>query len=459
MRALWVCTLIVFLLCIEVVGQGGQKFSYDSDLLPSTFFSDNRNRLRELMPENSVAVFFSSPVRNRANDVNYVYHQDPDFYYLTGYRDPDAVLFVFKEPVLLPTGNKISERIIVRKRNEKRELWTGRIATPEEVTGISGIIDAMTSDNNEAFKLPFKKFKKALLSKVPEGVVNDPYDPYELSDIMERIGKKLKFETGALEQFMASLREIKKPEELILLQKAVDISVEGHLRMMDSVRTGWLEYQVEAVGEYVFHHSGAEDIGYPSICGAAENGCVLHYEKNRRKAGDGDLILLDMGAEYHGYTADITRTLPVNGIFSEPQRSLYDLVWEAQKAGIDSCVAGKDFKAPHRAAMEVIQEGLIKLEIIKEKSQAKKYFPHGTSHYLGLDVHDPGNYEELKPGQVITVEPGIYIPEGSDCDPKWWNIGIRIEDDILITDKEPVNMSGTLPSRSDLLEKRLKSGK
>jgi Xaa-Pro aminopeptidase len=210
---------------------------------------------------------------------------------------------------------------------------------------------------------------------------------------------------------------------------------------------------VEAKGEYTFHYHGAEDIGYPSICGSAENGCVLHYEKNRRPLSPGDLILLDMGAEYHGYTADITRTLPVSGGFTAEQRAVYDIVLRAQEAGIRACKTGNAFREPHNAAYREVAAGLLELGLITTEKQAKQYFPHSTSHYLGLDVHDPGSYGVLEANQVITVEPGIYIPPGSPCDKKWWNIGIRIEDDILITPDGPENLSGKLPRDPEVIEK------
>ncbi|MFM7725764.1 MAG: M24B family metallopeptidase, partial [Flavobacteriales bacterium] len=338
----------------------------------------------------------------------------------------------------------------------------GRMATPGEVERISGAQEVRVSTESISLKVPFDQYKKVFVLRFPKGLEDDKSDAYDLFDLVKNIREEIgnqsaELDDFSLEKMVAGLREIKSKEELQLLQKAIDISVEGHLRMMDSVRAGWKEYQVESVGEYYFHHLGAEDVGYPSICGASENGCVLHYDKNRRTVTAGDLILLDMGAEYHGYTADITRTIPVSDSFTEPQRLLYELVWQAQQAGMDSCISGKDFRAPHRAALSVIEDGLIRLGIITKKEEARQYFPHSTSHYLGLDVHDPGGYGPLRPGQVITVEPGLYIPSDSDCDTKWWNIGIRIEDDILITEGVPVNMSGALPSRLDLLEKYLKS--
>jgi len=216
------------------------------------------------------------------------------------------------------------------------------------------------------------------------------------------------------------------------------------------------EYEAQAWIEFHARKNGSEYMGYPSICGGGDNACVLHYTHNRKILQEGELILVDMGAEYHGYTADITRTVPVSGTYSVPQRQLYELVWNAQQAGIKACTKGASFRAAHEEARKVIGEGLVALGIISKKSELDRYFMHGTSHYLGLDVHDAGTYGPLKPGVVMTVEPGIYIPEGSPCDPKWWKTGVRIEDDILVTDGEPVILSKALPSRWEDIEKVMK---
>lgn len=460
--------IVSFLWVISFVhrsaGQSNVPYSYDKDLLPAGFFSSNREHLRAMMPDSSVAVFFSAPVRNRANDVNYTYHQDPDFYYLTGFCDADAVLFVFKQPVKGANGGSINERLIIAERDERQELWTGRMADTKEASSISGIKDVVVSSDPDWAAFDYPSFGKVLHKRFPQGVVDDRSDAFDLFDLIKQFKTAVNYPSSndddfLLAKYTGKLRHFKAEPEVNMLRKAIDISIAGHLAMMDSAAPGMKEYQIEAVGEYTFHRLGAEDIGYASICGSSENGCILHYEKNRRTVEEGDLILLDMGAEYHGYTADITRTIPVKGTFTEPQRQIYELVWEAQQAGFKACLPGNDFKAPHRAALDVIEKGLLNLGIISEKAQVRKYFPHGTSHNLGLDVHDTGDNDSLRAGQVITVEPGIYIPEGSPCDPKWWKIGIRIEDDVLITENQPVILSESLPSTWQAVEQRMASGK
>jgi Xaa-Pro aminopeptidase len=224
---------------------------------------------------------------------------------------------------------------------------------------------------------------------------------------------------------------------------------------MRSVKPGMTEYQAQAIMEYHFKTNGSEYPGYPSIVGAAENACVLHYVTNLKLMNDGDLLLSDCAAEYHGYTADVTRTVPANGKFSPEQKIIYELVLAAQDAGIAACKPGAPFAAVDAAARAVVNKGLVALGIVKTEAEARKYFPHGTSHHLGLDVHDMGP-RTLDPGVVLTVEPGIYIPPGSNCDKKWWSIGVRIEDDILITPTGNQNLSASSPRTVADIEKMAK---
>ena len=251
------------------------------------------------------------------------------------------------------------------------------------------------------------------------------------------------------------LRAIKADEELALLQRAIDITAAAHVAVMEEVQPGWAEYEIEALIEYTFKREGAEYPGFPSIVGSGENSVILHYETNRRTTEPGDLVVIDIGAEYHGYSADITRTVPVDGTFTPEQRAIYELVYEAQQEAIDVVRAGSSFGAPHAVASRVLAAGLAELGLIVDPSDRQglgRFFMHGTSHYLGLDVHDVGPGGPLEPGTVITVEPGLYIPESADIDPKWWNIGVRIEDDVLVTEGDPVVLSAAVPSRRTRVE-------
>jgi Xaa-Pro aminopeptidase len=249
-----------------------------------------------------------------------------------------------------------------------------------------------------------------------------------------------------------ALRMVKAEEELILIRRAVDITAAAHREAMKSIEPGMYEYEAEAVIEYVFRKNGAESPGFPSIVGSGENSVILHYDSNRRQMRDGDVVVVDIGAEYRGYTADVTRTVPVNGVFSPEQRAIYQIVLRAQEAGIAAVRAGQPFAAPHRAARAVIVEGLKDLGLIENARDVGRFFTHGTSHYIGLYVHDVGTGGLLVPGTVITVEPGIYIRPAVDIDRKWWNIGVRIEDDVLVTDEDPVVLSAGAPRAIEAVE-------
>jgi Xaa-Pro aminopeptidase len=262
-------------------------------------------------------------------------------------------------------------------------------------------------------------------------------------------------EGTALRIALNDFRTTKTEEELALLRRAIDITADAHREVMRQVRPGWAEYQIEALVEYTFKRNGSEYPGFPSIVGSGENSTILHYETNRRTTEPADVVVIDIGAEYHGYTADVTRTIPLSGRYSPEQRAIYEVVYAAQEAGIRASRAGNDFRAPHNAAAQVLAEGLARLGLISSPNDMaglRRFFMHGTSHYLGLDVHDVGNYGPLTTGTVITVEPGIYIAAADDIDPKWWNIGVRIEDDVLITDGDPIILSAAAPRQIDEVE-------
>lgn len=265
--------------------------------------------------------------------------------------------------------------------------------------------------------------------------------------------KDYNFDINQLGSFMASLRENKTEEEILLIKKAVRISTQGQLEVMKAIHPEMTEREVQGIHQLVFKKYGAAHEGYPSIVGAGDNACVLHYITNDKTDLKNQLILMDLGAEYKGYTADVTRTIPVSGTFTPEQKALYQIVYDAQTAGINAAVAGASFTAISEATYEVVKTGLLELGLIQESKEYRRYLPHGIAHHIGLDVHDPGLYENLAPNMVITVEPGIYVPEGSPCDPKWWNIGIRIEDDILITAEGPVNLSKDAPRSWQEIEK------
>jgi len=255
-----------------------------------------------------------------------------------------------------------------------------------------------------------------------------------------------------LESILADRREVKTDEELDFLQRAIDITAAAHREAMRSIQPGRFEYEIEAVIEYVYHSRGAEYAGFPSIVGSGENSIVLHYESNRRRMQDGDVVVMDLGAEYRGYSADITRTVPVSGTFDESQERIYRAVLEAQQAAIAAVRVGASLQDLNTAASDVLAARLQDLGLLSSPSGLRRFFPHGVSHYLGLDVHDAGTYGPLRAGSVITIEPGIYIAPAEDIDARWWNIGVRIEDDVLVTEEGPVVLSGAAPSSVEEIE-------
>ncbi|MEP6750221.1 MAG: aminopeptidase P family protein [Bacteroidota bacterium] len=250
-----------------------------------------------------------------------------------------------------------------------------------------------------------------------------------------------------------ALRGIKTPEELELLRKAVEISAIGHAEVMKAIRPDMSEREIEGIHDYIQKRYGAEHWGYPPIVGAGNNGCVLHYEENTKTSIGPKTLLMDVGAEYHGYSADVTRTVPANGKFTPEQKIIYNLVYEAQEAAFKLCKEGSTFEEIETKVRESLSAGLLKLGLIKKAEDVGKYYPHGCSHHIGLDVHDKGSYDKLQKNMVITIEPGIYIPEGSDCDKKWWGIAVRIEDDLLIKEKDYELLSAYAPRKAEDVEK------
>ncbi len=257
-----------------------------------------------------------------------------------------------------------------------------------------------------------------------------------------------------------ALREVKTPEEMELLRKSVEISAIAHAEVMKAIRPDMSEREIEGIHDYVQKKYGAEHWGYPAIVGAGNNGCVLHYEENNKQTVGQKMLLMDVGAEYHGYSADITRTVPANGKFTPDQKIIYNIVYEAQEAAFKLCKEGSTFDTIETKVRETVAAGLLKLGLIKDIKDSFKYYPHGCSHHIGLDVHDRGSYGKLKKDMVITIEPGIYIPEGSDCDKKWWGMAVRIEDDVLIKEKTYELLSAYAPRKAEDVEKMVaeKSG-
>ncbi len=510
-----------FLLSSSVLEAQKSELSLD-------FHKNRRVELRQKLPSNSVAVFFSSPIRNRANDVDFIYHQDPNFFYLTGWNEPHAVLFVFNVPQEDEEG-VYYEKLYVRERDPRNEMWNGkqlgvegaekmgfdRVKSKSEFVKTELKLDRFDTvlmfdfendvrddknDSSDLFDLQqyfktsinypdnfdadryrlYLRIQNAEAEEVPQikrmisyyadqdkTLMEDPLivdflnseESTSLNDLKTRtafLTRDFNFDIDQLSFLMASLREKKLEEEIILIKKAVQISAQGQIEVMKAIHPEMTEREVQGIHQLVYKKYGAAHEGYPSIVGAGDNACVLHYITNDKTDLKNQLILMDLGAEYNGYTADVTRTIPVSGVFSPEQKALYQIVYDAQNAGIQAAQNGASFRDITVATNEVVSKGLMELGLIKDPAEFRRYLPHGIAHHIGLDVHDPGLYELLESNMVITVEPGIYVPEGSPCDPKWWNIGIRIEDDILITEKGPINLSAAAPRDWKEIEKLMK---
>jgi Xaa-Pro aminopeptidase len=486
------------------------------DYLTKDFHAGRRQALRALMPANSVAVIFSYPEQVFSNDVNYVYHANPDLYYFSGYKEPDAALLIFKD--VQGTGDtSYNEVFFVRKRDAAREQWTGRRLGVEGVKAQLGFKRVYNSDAFASFPINFKKYSTVLYDQLPAdpsgdlvklisqfktkatipdvdktllsdlNIIGQYATPANLQRIIAYIQPRLGLEayknntviqqliskpdsmtlvqvkakiaadfsgTANYTKYTTALRGIKTIEELALLRKSVEISSIAHAEVMRAIRPSMSEKELEGILLYVHKKYGAEDEGYPPIVGAGGNGCILHYEENSATQLNNQLVLMDVGSEYHGYSADVTRTVPANGKFTEAQRAIYQLVYNAQEETFKLCKQGVPYAQLEEVTTKVLADGLIKLGIIKDAKEVRKYYMHGVSHHLGLDVHDKGSYEgALEENMVITVEPGIYIPAGSPCDKKWWNIGVRIEDDIVIGKDKGTNLSAAAPRTWQDVEK------
>lgn len=436
-----------------------------TDYLSKDFHAGRREALRKLMPGNSVFIVMAYPTRTFSNDVEYLYHQNPDMYYFSGYKEPHSVLVIFKEEQKGTDGAAYKEIIFVQKKNALAEQWTGRRLGIEGAKEKLGFAYAYNGEDFKDAKIDFSKFDKIIFDRFPGDAGNDSRDNADLSDLIEQfksmakipgeMNKDSKFDTRLFRELTGKLREIKTPEEMDLIRKAVEISCRGQNEVMKAVHPGMGELEIQGLHEFIHKKYGAEAVGYGSIVGAGANGCVLHYMENSKTKIGTEMLLMDVGAEYHGYTADVTRTIPANGTFSEEQKIIYNIVYEAQEAAFKILKDGAKWSDASKAARDVIADGLLKLGIIKDRTEVGTYYPHGLGHHIGLDVHDRSSSQTLKKDMVITIEPGIYIPPNSNCDKKWWSIAVRIEDDALITQNGYELLSVFAPRKVEDIEKMI----
>jgi Xaa-Pro aminopeptidase len=409
----------------------------------SKTYQQRRRRLMQMMGKGSIAILPTANVALRNRDVEYPYRPDSDFFYLTGFDEPDAVI------VLVPGRPEGEYILFCRERDPQMELWTGRRA------GLKGA----RADFGADCAFPIGKIEDLLpgllenRGKVYYTMGGDPEFDRRIIQWLKRIRRKSRAgihppdEIVSLEHLVHEMRLFKDREEIGLMRRAAQISAAAHRRAMERCRPGMTEYQLEAELIHEFMVQGARNTAYPPIVGGGANACVLHYTANEDVLKDGELVLIDAGAEYRSYAADITRTFPVGGRFSGPQREIYELVLEAQRAAIAKARPGNHWNDPHDAAVRVLTRGLVGLGLLKgdvrtliRSGAYQRFFMHRTGHWLGMDVHDVGDYKIgeswrlLEPGMVLTVEPGLYVSARSGRVPRHYlNIGVRIEDDVLIT--------------------------
>ncbi|MDQ3796688.1 MAG: aminopeptidase P N-terminal domain-containing protein [Pseudomonadota bacterium] len=430
-------------------------------------FARRRKTLMRMMGDRGMAISPSAPVRLRNRDVDFPYRQDSDFLYLTGFSEPESVA------VLVPGRAQGQFILFCRERDTNKEIWHGRRAGPEGAISQYGADDAFPiADIDEI--LPSLLDQRARVYYTLGR--DDDFDRRVMGWINQiraraRAGGQPPYEFVSLEYLLHDMRLYKSQGEISAMKKAAAVSISAHERAMRVCRPGMNEYEIEAELLYEFRRAGLVP-AYPPIVGGGVNGCILHYTENSAKLRNGDLLLIDAAAEFEGYASDITRTFPVNGRFNPAQREAYELVLEAHTAAISKVQPGNHWNDPHDAAVKVLTKGMVNMGLLKGKpaklirdGDYRRFYMHRTGHWLGLDVHDVGDYRIddewrlLEPGMTMTIEPGIYIPAGSrGLSKRWWNIGIRIEDDVQVTRDGHRVLTEDLVREPDAIEAFMSSG-
>ncbi|TBU99334.1 Xaa-Pro aminopeptidase [Stutzerimonas kirkiae] len=430
--------------------------------IPKSEFARRRKALMEQMEPNSIAILPAAPTYIRNRDVEHAYRQDSDFQYLSGFPEPEAVI------ALIP-GREHGEYVLFcRERDPQRELWDGLRAGQEGAIERYGADDAFPIDDINDILPGLIEGRSRVYYAIGS---NQEFD-LQLMDWINVIRSKARqgaqppSEFVALDHLLHDMRLYKSANEVKVMRAAAEISARAHIRAMQASRPGLFEYHLEAELDYEFRRSGARLAAYSSIVGSGRNACILHYTENDAPLKDGDLVLIDAGCELDCYASDITRTFPVGGRFSPEQKAIYEVVLKANEEAIRQVAPGRHWNEAHEASVRVITEGLVELGLLKGEvdeliaSEAyKPFYMHRAGHWLGLDVHDVGDYKiagewrVLEPGMVLTIEPGIYIaPNNTDVAKKWRGIGIRIEDDVAVTRQGCEVLTADVPKRAEQIE-------
>ncbi len=407
--------------------------------LPKEEFVERRHRVFEQMQDNSALIVFTETEKRRNNDCNYLFRADSYFWYLTGFAEPKAALLLIKQ------AGKCECSIFLRQKDPLKETWNGRRLGLEQAP--TALKMDLAFDIEQLAEIFAKKTENLTACYYAKGV-----QKWGDSVVEQVFPEPLDWKP-----MLSRMRQIKSTAEIALIQQACHISAMAHIRAMKQVRPNRYEMEIEGEIQYEFTRFGSRFPAYNSIVASGENACILHYNENNAVMREGDLLLIDAGAEFAHYAGDITRTIPVNGKFSEPQRELYELVLHAQKEAIKLLVPNSSIKVANDRVVEILTEGLVRLGILKgdivtliEKKAYRRFYMHGLGHWLGLDVHDVGDYGDdrsapLEMGMVITVEPGLYIPSDTDVPEQYKGIGIRIEDNLLMTEYGNKNLTSGCP--------------
>ena len=431
-----------------------------------TEYARRRARLIAGLPEGSVAIVPAAREQLRSRDTYFPFRQDSDFLYLTGFDEPEALL------VLAPGRVQGQELLFCRERNAEKEMWDGPRLGPERAAESCGLCDAFPIGDLDDILPGLLEGRERIYYTLGRFPQLDRRVQSYLQAIGSARGSSGAPELVDLDHQLHDLRLFKSAQELRLMQRAAEISAEAHRRAMIHCRPGRYEYQLEAEILHTFVSAGAREAAYPSIVGGGTNALIMHYCSNKAALKNGDLVLVDAGCEYHGYAADVTRTYPVNGRFSGVQRALYEIVLAGQLAAIEQVRTGNDWDQPHMASVEVITRGLVDLGLLRgevsgliESGAYRRFYMHRAGHWLGMDVHDVGDYRVhgqwrlLEPGMVMTVEPGIYIAADDDRVPeKFRGIGIRIEDDVALQKDGPQVLSAAAPKSVTEIEYTMRQG-
>ena len=437
---------------------------------PHQIHRERREAVLRTMREHGggLAIVPTAPEVARNRDATYPYRHDSYFYYLSGFPEPEAVV------ALVSSGDGDRHVLFCREKNEEREIWDGFRYGPDAAKDIFGFDEAHPIGELDARLADLASDRPALYTPVGLFEQWDKQVSHLLNEVRGRVRTGVAA-PDAIVDIRGTLdahRLVKDEHEIALMRRAAQISSSAHARAMRTTRPGWHEYEVEAELVHEFLRHGAQAVAYPSIVASGPNACVLHYRDNNRRIQDGEVLLIDAGCEYHGYASDITRTFPVNGRFSGPQKDVYELVLAAQLACLDAVKPGVPFHDYHKAAERVLAQGLVDLKLIDgpvdaalESGSYKRFYMHRAGHWLGMDVHDAGLYQvkgesmTLRPGMVLTVEPGLYIRGGEGIPEAFRDIGVRIEDDVLVTADGHENLTAATPKTVSEVEAECRKGR